>query len=167
MSIKHPKCHRHQCLSNRIKHPKCHRHQCLSNRIHHLNVTDINVYLTESNILNVTDINVYLTESIILNVTDISVYLTESNILNVTDIQGLTPGEVQDSKICDTLGCHRFYYLAPFTVFDSFSHPFYCVIVCLLFVQLGTLICKPHHRTKMSRNKIKQDFNFTTLNVSK
>jgi hypothetical protein len=21
-------------------------------------------------------------------------------------------------------GCHRFYYLAPFTVFDSFSHPF-------------------------------------------
>ena len=28
---------------------------------------------------------------------------------------------------CDlnlTRGCHRFYYLAPFTVFDSFSHPF-------------------------------------------
>ena len=22
------------------------------------------------------------------------------------------------------LGCHRFYYLAPFMVFDSFSHPF-------------------------------------------
>jgi hypothetical protein len=23
-----------------------------------------------------------------------------------------------------TWGCHRFYYLAPFTVFDTFSHPF-------------------------------------------
>jgi hypothetical protein len=23
-----------------------------------------------------------------------------------------------------TRGCHRFYYLAPLTVFDSFSHPF-------------------------------------------
>ena len=47
-------------------------------------------------------------------------------------IQGLTPGEVQDSNICNTLGhdynltrgCHRFYYLVPFTVFDSSSHPF-------------------------------------------
>jgi hypothetical protein len=28
--------------------------------------------------------------------------------------------EFADARI----GCHRFYYLAPFTVFDSFSHPF-------------------------------------------
>ena len=27
-------------------------------------------------------------------------------------------------KFNDLLGCHRFYDLAPFTVFDSFSHPF-------------------------------------------
>jgi hypothetical protein len=40
---------------------------------------------------------------------------------------------VQDSKICDTLGCHRFDYLSQV------------------------------HRNKMSRNKIKQDFNFTIL----
>ena len=26
--------------------------------------------------------------------------------------------KVQDSKICDTLGCHRFYYLAPLPVID-------------------------------------------------
>jgi hypothetical protein len=38
-----------------------------------------------------------------------------------------------------TRGCHRFYYLAPFTVFDSFSHPFllcqylftFCVVWCI------------------------------------
>ena len=30
-----------------------------------------------------------------------------------------TPQKVQDSKICDTLGCHRFYYLAPLPVLDS------------------------------------------------
>ena len=48
-------------------------------------------------------------------------------------IYGLTPGEVQDSKICDTQG-HRFYYLVPFTVFDYFSHPFlpYVYFLCSL-----------------------------------
>jgi len=40
------------------------------------------------------------------------------------DIYGLTPEEVQDRKILDTRGCLRFNDLAPFTVFDSFSHPF-------------------------------------------
>jgi hypothetical protein len=34
---------------------------------------------------------------------------------------------------------------------------FYRVNVCLLFVLFGALICEPHHRTKMPRNKIKQD----------
>jgi hypothetical protein len=32
-------------------------------------------------------------------------------------------------------------------------------------IVFGALICELHHRTKMSRNKIKQDFNFTTLKV--
>ena len=44
-----------------------------------------------------------------------------------------------------------------------FLTPFYRVNICLLFVQFGALICEPHHRTNMPRNKIKQDFKFTTL----
>ena len=48
------------------------------------------------------------------------------------EIYGLTPGEVQDRKICDnrwydlnlTRRCLRFNDLALFTVFDSFSNSF-------------------------------------------
>ena len=63
------------------------------------------------------------------------------NIYNVEGyIEGLTPGEVQDRIICNTreydlnrIGwCLRFSDLAPFTVFDSFSHPFYHLNISFL-----------------------------------
>jgi hypothetical protein len=38
-----------------------------------------------------------------------------------TTTEANEPIEVDDNL---TRGCHRFYYLAPFTVFYSFSHPF-------------------------------------------
>ena len=55
-------------------------------------------------------------------------------------IEGLTPGEVQDRKICNTreydlnlIGwCLRFNDLPPFAVFDYFSHPFYRVNISFL-----------------------------------
>ena len=55
-------------------------------------------------------------------------------------IEGLTPGEVQDRKLCNTreydlniIGwCLRFSDLAPFTVFDYLSHPFYRVNISFL-----------------------------------
>ena len=83
-------------------------------------------------------------------------------------IQGLTPGEVQDSNICNTLrhdynvtrGCHRFYYLVPFTVFDSFSHPFlpcqcsftFCVV---WHINLRTVNATYSKKTRLSLNNFK------------
>ena len=82
------------------------------------------------------------------------------------EIQGLTPGEVQDSKICDTRGgVIDFTILHLLRCLTLFLTPFYRVNICLLVVQFGALIYEPHHthRTKMPHNKIKQDFHFTTL----
>jgi hypothetical protein len=59
---------------------------------------------------------------------------------NLHSFYGGTPGEVQDRIICNTreydlnrIGwCLRFSDLAPFTVFDYFSHPFYRVNISFL-----------------------------------
>jgi hypothetical protein len=64
-----------------------------------------------------------------------------------------------------TLGCHRFYYLAPLPVLD----PIYLALVqdkkitCVLPANACFANRITADRTKMPRNKIKQDFHFTTL----
>jgi hypothetical protein len=55
----------------------------------------------------------------------------------------------------DGRGCHKFYYLAPFAVLDSFSHPFlpcqclftFCVVWRINFRTVS-------YRTKMPHNKM-------------
>jgi hypothetical protein len=65
-----------------------------------------------------------------------------------------------------TQGCHRFYYLAPFAVFDSLSHPFLlcqCLFTFCVVWRINLRSVSQDQRSKMLRNKIKQDFHFTTL----